>query len=114
MFYAATQLDDEQADPVWELSPDAVKAVLNALRPAEDDVVKFYACKTIENITAQSVIAGEKFATKDCALLLLAIYHAKLSEGFTVVSSVALSHLSKLSPQLFPLVFESVGPSKFL
>jgi hypothetical protein len=76
--------------------------------------VKFYACKTIENITAQSVIAGEKFATSECALLLLQIYHAKLSEGFTVVSSVALSHLSKLSPQLFPVVFDSITPTKFL
>lgn len=71
MFYAATQLDDEQADPVWELNNDSIAAVLNALRPAEDDVVKFYACKTIENITAQSVIAGEKFATAECAMLLL-------------------------------------------
>lgn len=27
MFYAATQLDDENADPCWELSDNAVKAV---------------------------------------------------------------------------------------
>jgi len=55
MFYAATQRDDENADPCWELSDDAIQAVQNALKPTEDDVVKFYACKTIENITAQSI-----------------------------------------------------------
>lgn len=24
LFYAATQLDDEQADPVWEITDDAI------------------------------------------------------------------------------------------
>jgi serine/threonine-protein kinase ULK4 len=28
MFYAATQLDDEMADPVWELSDDAIEIIV--------------------------------------------------------------------------------------
>ena len=52
MFYAATQLDDEQADPVWNLSQIAVKSLVKCLHQGEDDIVRFYACKTIENITA--------------------------------------------------------------
>lgn len=28
MFYAATQLDDEMADPVWELSDDAIDIIV--------------------------------------------------------------------------------------
>ena len=54
LFYAATQLDDEQADPVWEISEDAIQMIIKCLRPNEDETVKFYACKTLENITAQS------------------------------------------------------------
>ena len=27
MFYAATQLDDELADPIWELSDDAINII---------------------------------------------------------------------------------------
>jgi serine/threonine-protein kinase ULK4 len=40
LFYAATQLDDEQADPIWEIPQQAIVTI------------RFYACKTIENITA--------------------------------------------------------------
>ena len=58
MFYAATQLDDEQVDPVWELSYEAIQVILRSLRigngenQSEDDIVRFYACKTLENICA--------------------------------------------------------------
>ena len=31
MFYAATQLDDEMADPVWELSDDAIDIIVQSL-----------------------------------------------------------------------------------
>lgn len=31
MFYAATQLDDEMADPVWELSDDAIDIIVHSL-----------------------------------------------------------------------------------
>ena len=31
MFYAATQLDDEMADPVWELSDDAIDIIVSSL-----------------------------------------------------------------------------------
>jgi hypothetical protein len=31
MFYAATQLDDEQADPVWNLHPVAIKSLIKCL-----------------------------------------------------------------------------------
>lgn len=52
MFYAATQLDDEQADPIWEISDEAINVVVKSLSLKEDEVVRFYACKTLENITA--------------------------------------------------------------
>ena len=32
MFYAATQLDDEQADPCWEIKDDAINAIIKSLR----------------------------------------------------------------------------------
>jgi serine/threonine-protein kinase ULK4 len=52
MFYAATQLDDEQADPIWEISDEAINIVVKSLSLKEDETVRFYACKTLENITA--------------------------------------------------------------
>jgi serine/threonine-protein kinase ULK4 len=32
MFYAATQLDDEQVDPIWELSYESIQTILRCLR----------------------------------------------------------------------------------
>jgi serine/threonine-protein kinase ULK4 len=59
MFYAATQLDDEQADPCWEIRDDSINAIIKSLRveispngEVTDETVVFYAVKTLENITA--------------------------------------------------------------
>lgn len=75
--------------------------------------MKFYACKTIENITAQSISAGERFATPEAATSLLHIYLKSENEGFRIVASVALSHISKLNPSLFPVIFEEITPVIF-
>lgn len=61
LFYAATQLDDEQADPCWQITDEAINAIIKSLKvelsPLQDGVpsdetVIFYAVKTLENITA--------------------------------------------------------------
>ena len=113
LFYAATQLDDEHADAVWEITDEAISCIIDLLADDKDSVVKFYACKTIENITAQSISAGERFATPEAASSLLNIYINSDSEGFRIVASVALSHLSKLNPSLFPVIFETITPKLF-
>ena len=75
MFYAATQLDDEMADPVWELSDDAIDIIVHSLGDMESDhIVRFYACKTLENICAQSQTTGSRFATAATAKRVLAIF----------------------------------------
>jgi serine/threonine-protein kinase ULK4 len=74
MFYAATQLDDEALNPVWDLSPACIELITRCLRITdEDDIVRFYACKTLENICAQSTRAGQKFASKDTLVKLITI-----------------------------------------
>ena len=80
MFYAATQLDDDQADPCWEIRDDAINAIIKSLRvdinsntneTSSDETVIFYAVKTLENITAQSNSAGGRFATVESTNYLL-------------------------------------------
>jgi len=43
LFYAATQLDDEQADPIWEISDDAINCIIQLISEENDSIVKFYA-----------------------------------------------------------------------
>lgn len=35
MFYAATQLDDAQVDPCWEIRDEAINAIIKSLRVHE-------------------------------------------------------------------------------
>lgn len=113
MFYAATQLDDEQADPVWNLNANAIKSLVKALHQGEDEIVRFYACKTIENITAQSITAGCNFATLEVATLLLNIYHTQQNDSFRTSAAVSVSHICKLNTTLFPTIFESITCKQF-
>jgi len=40
----------------------------------EDDLVKYYACKTIENITAQSIETGQSFANPETCNTIVQLY----------------------------------------
>jgi serine/threonine-protein kinase ULK4 len=81
MFYAATQLDDEQADRCWDIRDESINAIIKSLKvetspqgEVSDETVVFYAVKTLENITAQSNSAGGRFATVESANYLLQIF----------------------------------------
>lgn len=131
MFYAATQLDDEMADPIWELSDDAINIIVQSLDFAESDkIVRFYACKTLENICAQSSSAGHRFSTTETVKKVLEIYlmeyddkaeetmdesssYSSWFEGIRISAAIALSHMCKLNPRLFPIIFETITPKKF-
>ena len=55
LFYAATQLDDESQEgggASWEIPDSAIQVLIICLGNGEDVIVRFYACKTLENITA--------------------------------------------------------------
>jgi len=132
MFYAATQLDDEMADPVWELSEDAINIIVYSLDEHEPDRgVRFYACKTLENICAQSTSAGHRFASEETVQHVLNIFLMEMKdlsefhseqdyepymlwyEGIRISAATALSHICKLNPMLFPQIFETITPSVF-
>lgn len=66
------------ADPVWELSDEAIKIIVESLDESEpDQIVRFYACKTLENICAQSTSAGHRFANIGTVQQVLRIYMMK-------------------------------------
>jgi len=108
-------LDDEQADPVWEIPEEAVETLTRCLIDREDEVVRFYACKTVENITAQSITAGCSFATLKVATLLLNIYHTQSNEVFKISAAVSISHL-RLAPRISRQLFwkDQLGYSRHL
>ncbi len=109
LFYAATQMDDEAAGSVWNIVPATVTAVVRCLRPGEDDIVRFYACKTVENITSQSLSAGYLFSTIETSSLLINIFNGTKNENMRVSAAVALSHICRLNSNVFPTFFDLFG-----
>mmetsp|Transcript_8196 Transcript_8196/g.16118 ORF Transcript_8196/g.16118 Transcript_8196/m.16118 type:complete len:1213 (+) Transcript_8196:4271-7909(+) len=106
LFYAATQTDDEHSDPVWEVSTSQVALLIRVMRQTDDEVLRFYAVKTIENITAQSQSAGVRFAISDTATQLIAVFNTSKLETLRVSAIVAVSHVTRLNPSLFAGVIE--------
>jgi hypothetical protein len=78
------------------------------LNQGEEEIVRFYACKTVENITAQSISAGCHFATLEVGTQLLNIYHTTKNENFKISAAVSISHICKLNTTLFPTIYESL------
>lgn len=113
LFYAATQLDEENADEIWAISNDAIETIFNQLSLETEEITKFYATKTIENITAQSLGAGVLFATLDIATALLGIFNSTSSEKLRTSAAVSISHICKLNPSIFPTIFESITCVKY-
>jgi serine/threonine-protein kinase ULK4 len=114
MFYAATQLDDEQADPCWQIKDDAILCIIRSIKDTEDEVVRFYASKTLENITAQSVSAGDRFATVEAANYLLTLFLSNTpNENLKISAAAALSHICRLQPKLFNIIFQKITPKGF-
>ncbi|CAI2363171.1 unnamed protein product [Moneuplotes crassus] len=108
LFYAATQLDGDQASKVWTISDQTIKTLLDCMGDYQDEIVKFYACKTIENITAQSNFAGIGLATSGICKSLIKAFLSQGKESFVITSAVALSHVVKLSPKLFQIVLDYI------
>jgi len=91
----------------------AIPFIVKHLKPTEDEIVRFYASKTIENITALSISTGFKFATLDVATLLLNAFYTTQIEAFKISAGVSISHICKLNNAIFQTMIESMTCKKF-
>jgi serine/threonine-protein kinase ULK4 len=62
LFFAATQMDEEEYDVAWEIDKKIVNILTHEASLNQDEVCRLYAVRTIENITAQSKNGGVIFA----------------------------------------------------
>jgi len=83
-----------------------VSLLLKTIQSKEDEIVIFYACKTIENITAQSINAGTKFASLDFVTALHSIYTTTKNEALKVCAVVCLGHIARLNGSLIWKIIE--------
>jgi len=102
-------MDEENEDSkYWEIDSEAVKTIGKQLSNDCDDITRYYAVKTIENITAQSMKAGLLFSKEEFALSLLEIYNTTENEGLKISAAVSISHICKINNSIFMIVFEEM------
>ena len=106
LFYSATQMDEEGSDPAWEVPRGLLQVVVRCLKAGEDEIVRLYAVKTVENILAQSKQAASRLATPDLCPLLASIYLTAKQEAMKTSAIVGLSHLIRVNPALIPAALE--------
>jgi serine/threonine-protein kinase ULK4 len=75
LFYGATQVDEGAAE--WDISLNLIHTLQKILKNVqEDEVVRLYCCKSIENITAQAKDVGTKFAQIETLMTLLTCFNS--------------------------------------
>ncbi|KRX08559.1 Protein kinase-like domain [Pseudocohnilembus persalinus] len=95
LFYAATQIDEDPQNQIWAMDQFSYQILLKIIKnKQEDELVQFYASKTIENITAQSVTTGQQFATQEIALSLASLYYSAKNESLKICAIVTLTHIT--------------------
>lgn len=87
-----------------------IHSLLKVLKnPSEDEIVRIYCCKSIENITAQAKEVGLKFAQIDTLMVLLNAFTTTKNESFKTSISCCLHHIMQLNTTLREMFLDKVG-----
>lgn len=111
LFFVTTQAEGEEESSVyWKISDESLLTLLYAIELNRDDVIKFYAVKSIENITALTQIAKLYFAMND-SFLLKCIDIFRTTKNFELRTSAiyTVSHIIRLEPKLFKSFIEKIS-----
>ncbi len=111
LFFVATQAEGEEESTIsWTIGDESINTLLYAVDASRDDIVRFYATKAIENITALTMISKNYFAKNDkfISKLIDSYNYTKHNE---LKSSIiyAISHLIRLQPRLYRTFVEKKG-----
>ena len=64
IFFVATQIEGEENESEWNISKEVLECLLSSLSHP-DEKIKFYALKTIENISCKTKVSKTLFASND-------------------------------------------------
>lgn len=76
---------------------------------SEDEIVRIYCCKSIENITAQAKEVGLKFAQIDTLMALISSFNGTKNEGFRGSICCTLHHILQLNHTLREMLLDKIG-----
>ena len=112
LFYGSEKVKDSDDGKMWEISQSTLASLLQAIKnPNEDDIVKHYTIKTIENITCQSKSgdSGEKFCTDDFVVAILSLCMHSPQQAIRSSAMISLSSICILAPRYLGTVLKTLG-----
>lgn len=114
LFFVATQAEGEEVVSNWVVSEDSLGTLLWALDPNRDEVIKFYAVKSIENISALTSVAEMYFANSNFISAVIEIYLISKLHELRISAIYTVSHLIRLNPKLFEVLISKISFKVFL
>ena len=109
LFFLATQVEGEENQTEWNISKEALSILLFALNNS-DEKVKFYALKTIENISCKTTISKTYFASNDDYInKIIDIYNENCENPEIHTSALsACSHLIRHENSLLKIFLNKI------
>lgn len=105
----------DEGVPEWDLSLSLIHSLLKILKNSqEDEIVRIYCCKSIENITAQAKEVGLKFSQIDTMLILISCFTTTKNEGFKSSLASCFHHTITLNSSLREFFLEKIGVANML
>ena len=121
LFFVSTQVEAELDQvklgkkPNWVVTNESLLALLFALNHI-DEIVKFYALKTIENICVLTTVAKQYFASNDDFMVkIIELINSECDNQDMRISAFnTLSHLIRLEPSLLKTFIEKLDTLSFV
>ncbi|CAD8154628.1 unnamed protein product [Paramecium pentaurelia] len=110
LFYGATQMEEDPQNPYWKMSNLSFNQLIKVIKSQnEDEIVKFYCIKTIENISSQSISIGQRFAKSEIVLMILQCFLSTKNDSLRISCAITLANLLMLDNQQVDVFMQSLG-----
>lgn len=91
----------DEGQEIWDLTNTNLNTIVKTIKNNnEDELTRFYACKTVENITAQTKVVGSKFAQLEVISALINLLNESKLELLKSSAASALHHIVILNESL--------------
>jgi hypothetical protein len=108
LFFVTTQAEGEEESSIyWRISDDSLNTLLYVIENSKDDIIRFYAIKAIENITALTNVAKLYFTKDDSFIVkILEVFNKTKNPDLKISAIYTVSHLIRLEPCLLESFLE--------
>ena len=95
---------------MWDIPISCINLLIKQIKNSDDDIVKAYALKAIENITSQSELGGAKFCVPEFVGLLISTFNNQNSSPNIKNScAVSLTNIGSMTPNFLSEIVKKIS-----